>query len=442
MHLPKVLIIGQPFDKNTGGGITLSNLFQGWGSDKLAVACTGYLLSPNIDFSICNNYYQLGDEEFKLLFPFNRLKRKYNSGRLKFEEKQVSNLKIKKSETKEKILAQFFFPFLEYTGLTHSISRVELTDKFCSWVREFNPDVIYAQAATRSNLLFCSLVASHFNKPFIFHMMDDWPSTIVGNGPFEKYWSKKIDNELRILLDKADVLVSISTFMSEEYKIRYGKEFIVFHNPIDIKFWGRYQKKDYKLSDCPKILYAGRTGLGIEDSLEVIAKSIQKLNEDLLLSIKFVLSIQQIPPWVKNYSCIELKSYTSYDLVPKTFSEADFLILPYDFSAKSIKYIQYSMPTKGPEYMISGTPIILFAPQATGIVKYFQQNKCAKVVTDNNINSLSNSIKELIYNDSERQDIAQNAIKSASEKFNSVKIIEDFRKMIISCTKNFRSNNV
>ena len=82
MEQPKVLIIGQPFDKSTGGGITLSNLFQGWEKDKLAVACTGYLFSANIDVSICDNYYRLGDEEFKLLFPFNYIKRKYNSGAL------------------------------------------------------------------------------------------------------------------------------------------------------------------------------------------------------------------------------------------------------------------------------------------------------------------------------------------------------------------------
>ena len=44
MILPKVLIIGQPFNNDTGGGITLTNLFNGWDRDKLAVACSGYLL--------------------------------------------------------------------------------------------------------------------------------------------------------------------------------------------------------------------------------------------------------------------------------------------------------------------------------------------------------------------------------------------------------------
>jgi hypothetical protein len=41
MPLPKVLIIGQPFNNDTGGGITLSNLFSGWDKDKIAVYIEG-----------------------------------------------------------------------------------------------------------------------------------------------------------------------------------------------------------------------------------------------------------------------------------------------------------------------------------------------------------------------------------------------------------------
>ncbi|MGS0525308.1 hypothetical protein ACU8V7_09065 [Zobellia nedashkovskayae] len=60
MQLPKVLILNQPFVTNTGGGITMSNLFSGWDKDKLAVTCSSYLLTKEIDPKICNNYYQLG----------------------------------------------------------------------------------------------------------------------------------------------------------------------------------------------------------------------------------------------------------------------------------------------------------------------------------------------------------------------------------------------
>ena len=434
MPLPKVLVIGQPFSNDTGGGVTLCNLFSGWNRDKLAVACSGYLLSNYIDASICNTYYQLGDKEYRWIFPFNFIKSKNYSGLIKLGDKKNIDLKIKKSKLRVKIIMNYFFPFLEFFGLLHCISKSVLSHEFRAWVKEYDPDIIYAQAALRQDLLFCMQTLSFLKKPFIFHMMDDWPSTISNSGLFKTFWHKKIDKELRALLDESTVLMSISETMSEEYKNRYGKDFIPFHNPVNIQFWKKYQKSNYDLSDQPEIIYAGRIGLGVENSLETIAKAVEKVNEDPGLFIKFVLYTEQKPSWIKKYPCAEVRGYIPYEQIPKTFSEGDFLILPYDFSKKSIKYIQYSMPTKGPEYMMSGTPIILFAPVETAIVKYCQKFNCAKIITENKVNILSKALSDLILNKTERQQIGENAKKIAEEKHNSIKVIRNFKEIICSLT--------
>jgi glycosyltransferase involved in cell wall biosynthesis len=360
------------------------------------------------------------------------LQRKYSSGLLKFDEKRIQNLTFAKSKLRIKIIMDYFYPFLRYVGLFHYISKTELSKEFCSWIDEYKPDVIYAQTAFRDDTLFCISVQSYLKKPLIYHMMDDWPSIINYKGLFKKYWYKKIDHEFRILLDRATLLLSICDSMSQEYKIRYGKDFIAFHNTIDIGFWKKHQRVDYILNDSPVILYAGRTGLGIQASLEAIAQAVQLINEELNLSMKFILQTSKKPSWIDNYSCVEYKSFVSYNDLPKVFSAADFLILPYDFSRKSIKYLKYSMPTKAPEYMISGTPIIIFAPEVTAIVKYAKEYDWAKVITENSINILSDAIKQLIENKELRQQIAQNAIKIAEENHNSIDVTNQFRKVILS----------
>ncbi|MEO9210033.1 MAG: glycosyltransferase, partial [Ginsengibacter sp.] len=324
------------------------------------------------------------------------------------------------------------FPFLEYSGLEHIIKRVKLTDKFLLWVKEFNPDVIYIQPSSRANLKFCDLVSKNFKVPVILHMMDDWPSSAADRGFFNKYWQKTIDAELKELIGHCSVLMSISQSMATEYYRRYGEKFIVFHNPINIPFWSRFQKINYSLPESPTFLYAGRTGLGIQTSLETIAKAIECINSKSSMSIKLVLSTDEDQPWARNYSCVELRSYTSYDLVPKTFSEADFLVLPYDFSAKSIKFIKYSMPTKCPEYMISGTPILLFAPPETEIVRYCQLNLCAKIVTENNEKKIIEAIESLLNNKTERELIAGNAKRAAKEHHDAINVTEAFRNVINS----------
>ena len=69
MTLPKVLIFGQPFNRDFGGGITLSNLFAGWEKDKIAVTCTGHAIN-NLSTDICNHYYRLGSKEHRMDVSF------------------------------------------------------------------------------------------------------------------------------------------------------------------------------------------------------------------------------------------------------------------------------------------------------------------------------------------------------------------------------------
>ena len=90
------------------------------------------------------------------------------------------------------------------------------------------------------------------------------------------------------------------------------------------------------------------------------------------------------------------------------------------------------MPTKAPEYMMSGTPIIVFAPEITAIVKYAKKYEWAKIVIKNNVQELSMAIKDLIQNKTLREKIGQNAKKIAMEKHSSINVSNKFKSMICS----------
>jgi len=432
MAFPKVLIISQPFNNDTGGGITLSNLFAGWDRDKVAVVCSGYVLQNNIDTSICNTYYQLGEKEQKWIFPFNLVKRKYKSGLIKFDNKKIQNLTFEKSKFRVKLIMDWFMPLLHYTGLIHVSKRLELSKELRDFLDDFNPDVLYVQAEDRERVAFCIDLYDYVKKPMVFHMMDDWPSIISERGFLKNFWERKINSELQVLLDKSSAWMSICDEMTSEYRNRYGLEFIPFHNPVDLNLWKPFQRKKYEITDSPTILYAGRIGLGIDKSLELIAKAIDNVNDELKISSKFVLQTESKPVWAVNYKCVQHQSFVSYTELPKVFSGADFLILPYDFSSESIKYIKYSMPTKASEFMISGTPVIIFAPEETAIVKYAHQYNWAEIVTENKLKIIANTIKSLILSEEKRRTIAENAIRTAEKNHNATEITKKFRDVIIS----------
>jgi len=434
MPLPKVLICGQAFNHSSGGGITLSNLFNGWKKDKIAVAATGHMLS-DANSDICDTYYQLGEKEHKWIFPFNHLQQNFPSGVLKINKSTKNNNHPHKAGIRKKLVEGVFYPLLKYFGLSNNTSTITLSIEFRNWLNEFKPDILYVQVCEREGILFAQKLYSFLKIPMIVHNMDDWPSTISEKGLFKNYWNRKIDKEFRELLNKASLLLSISDAMATEYKNRYGKKFITFHNPINLEFWKQYQRVNYDLNSSPQILYAGRTGPGVDTSLKLIAKAVKLVNEQLNMEIKFVLQTQKKLSWFQEYNCVKHTPFIPYSELPKKFAEADFLILPYDFSKESINFIKYSMPTKGPEYMISGTPIIIFAPESTAIVKYAQECKWAKVITNNSYSELAKSIMFLIQNKSARETIALNAKKIGEKNHNSISVTNSFKEAIISLRK-------
>jgi len=433
MKLPKILILNEIFNSHSGGGITLTNLFHGWDSDKIAVCCNSVRLEGELDTNICKTYYRLGSEEFRFIFPFNLISRQRPSGLINFDKKQYGSGELvkrnKKNGIRHKFVMNILFPALEYTGVMSKMTKLKLSRSFCNWLNEFKPDIIYAQAHNVQDIELILSIKAYLKKPLIFHMMDDWPLMITGSKFLTKKQLKRNDRAMRALLNKADVLLSISDAMTDEYKARYNKDFVPFHNPINLDFWSKYQRNNYVLSNSPTLLYAGRLGIGIDKSLELIAQAVETVNQALNMKLDFIVQTKDKPSWISRYSCVKHRSFVVYNDLPKTFSQADFLILPYDFSPKSIQFIGYSMPTKATEYMISGTPIIIFSPEQTAVVKYARKYNWAKIVTHDDATSLSNAIISLIQDETERENLAQRAIAVAKEKHSLTEKTIEFRRI-------------
>lgn len=434
MNYPKVLIIGQSFNKNTGGGITLSNLFYGWPNENIAVATTGQNLAIS-NSDICKNYYQLGFDENKKLWPFNYLQKKFVSGPVYFHKANQKNCEssvLKHFGLRNYLLTNFFIYIKKY-GFYHFIDRYALSDKFLNWIREFNPDIIYTQLASLSLIRLTNELHKKTNIPYIIHIMDDWPSTIADKGFFnKKYLNKIIDNEFRKLIENAKDLLSIGEYMSDVYLKRYGFKFTPFQNCVDYNFWSKY-KDIKKTNDTFVVLYAGRIGRGTSTSLLKIAESIDKLSSEginIVFEIQTNNSKHPISTKLKKIKSVKFVPRLPYKALPKKFSSVDLLVLPIDFDSENIKFIKYSMPTKLPEYLSTGVPILVLSPSDTALSKFFEKNDLAFVVNTIEREVISTTINKIIDNIEQRKVYAEKAIDYSKANMDCNIVREKFKKEI------------
>ncbi|MCC5939711.1 MAG: group 1 glycosyl transferase [Lunatimonas sp.] len=436
-ELPKVLILNQPFNSNTGGGITLTNLFSDWDMDKLAVVCPAYLINQSTQTSICSNYYQLGSKEHRWVFPFRVIARKYYSGRVSFRSTSSERVsQVKKSPARVNFIKKYLNPTLEKLGLIHQISSYELSQELKDWIQEYNPDVLYAQAQRRENLLFCFLIQQYLQKPMVFHMMDDWVEWIPKGSILGRNWYRQIDYDFRKVLANTTLHLSISDLMGEEYEKRYGYRFQTFHNPINLEFWKSGQRSSYDLSSSPEILYAGRIGLGISNSLKLMAEAVSFLNHTFGLDLRFVIQSSESEDWMTEFEAVEHRAFVPYEELPMRFGQADILFLPYEFSEESVKFFKYSMPTKASEYMISGTPVLIFSPDEMALVTYAKHYQWARVVTEPSSEALCGALHQLLLQKQERQRLAATAMSIASLRHDGVVVRREFMEQLVQLAKN------
>jgi len=391
----------------------------------------------NPDTTICKNYYLFGKQENRRIFPFNIHGNRNvpESGQLTFTVQNRNS--GSGSEQRKAYYLQAYEWILKTTGLLHVNRELVISDQFMAWINEFSPDVIYTQLSSLELIRLVDSLHDKLKIPVVIHIMDDWPATISKNGIFKTYWRKVIDRDFQKLLSKASILLSISESMSVEYLKRYGRQFIPFHNPLDIGFWHSTSRKNYHAGDVFTVLYAGRIGTGIRKCFFDIAKAIQNLR-NAGLQIEFHIQTvngHSVLKGLADYKFVKFRKPLQYAELPMTFAQADLLILPNDFDSKSVSFLKYSMPTKASEYMISGTPILVYSSSLTAVARHAEAHGWAMVVAERNIEKLGKAIAAYCKNEDLRKEFGTRAFRYASENYDGELIREQFRETICAVDK-------
>lgn len=433
----RILIFGQPFNDFSGGGITLTNLFKGWPKEFIAVASYPHMLK-NITWHVCDTYYQLGSSEYRWRLPFNLFKQTYKSGLIENNGRSREVLPQTKPSLKHFVSNILVNPLTSWLGLKNCISNISISRPLKEWMSEFKPDILYFQISNRESIIFADNLIDHLKIPSVIHMMDDWPSTISNYGLFKRYWKTKIDQEFRQLLEKVDLFLSISDAMSEEYLRRYQKQFKAFHNPVDIASFN-IPKNHKSLEDKRfRILYIGRIGTANKQTIMSFASFVSKFKiKDFNVEFDIFTKEAENPDLISfgKLNNINIIRSVSHDQVPSLLIDYDLLFLPLDFTEAGLRFAKYSFPTKASEYMLSGTPVLIIAPQETAVVRFFSVNECGYCVTKLAENEFDRALRFLIQNEDYRSKIGRNAMELAKEKFDGEKVRKEFQHLLIDISK-------
>ena len=204
-------------------------------------------------------------------------------------------------------------------------------------------------------------------------VMDDWLGSLqFSKDPEFKNWN----SNLTAFFESASVCLSISEAMSEEYKLRYGVDFVPISNAIEPSDWVRNtsNQKPYCL-----IRYSGNLSETMSlASVLHLAEAVEKLSEEYDLQFEIqtrehfgLLHSEKFQDFKNTKIKIGTLSEVEYR---KWISEADISIVAYNFDDSSKSYVRYSMANKLPELLASGSAVLAIGPPDIATLQFLSRH--------------------------------------------------------------------
>ena len=437
---PRILFItSHAFNDVTGGGITYSRLFSGW--PKQALATIHNDPEPTSD-AVCEQYFQLGPEEIDLVFPFNHLRRWYHSKRQnsvgEASSLRTSNYVVHRQRTiieQAKTTAVWFLG----EGLPE---RACLSDRLRRWIDAFQPQLIYTILGTNGIMALIEAVRCEYKLPIIVHLMDDWMSINHRHGLFGLWQRRRMNRLVWDHVTQAKLCLGISQSMCDAFEKRYGRDFIAFHNNVDVECWQPAHPKmgipDIKNKPAD-ILYVGSIFANAQlSALQICCQAVAKLNNNgfparLTISSPSNHALRwrdqlKIDPAIEIVEAIrDDESFFA------RISAADLLLLPVNFDAISIRMIRYSMPTKLPAYLTVGTPILAFGPVETAQISYAVAAGWGLVVDTPDESALMAGLQRVLTDAPLRHKLSVTARKVARQNHDLNFVRPRFQSLLMQC---------
>lgn len=271
-------------------------------------------------------------------------------------------------------------------------------------VKKNNIDILIGISGDGLALISTYLIHKFTKKEYIIYLFDLYKGNKFT--PSIKLLSNIIEP---LIIKNAKKIIVTNQGTKELYLKRYGNlQIEIIYNAI---FSDKYEQinTDFKPSSPFKIIFTGHIYWAQEQSVINLIKAIQLIKD---IKINLYLYLPKCPEIIKNLS----KNYKNViiskvepEKIPEIQNQADLLFLPLAWETEAPQIIQTATPGKFTDYLISGRPMLIHAPEYSFISQYVKKNNIGLVVDQNNIKILANEIEKFFKNPNSGLEYVKNA---------------------------------
>jgi glycosyltransferase involved in cell wall biosynthesis len=279
--------------------------------------------------------------------------------------------------------------------------------------KELRTDIVLAAYPREDFLVAAFHAARKLRLPFYAHMHDLW----IENLPRRSAAFRLAEKWEPIILKESTRVLCMTAAMQEYYNKKYGiqPDLLPHTIPEQQCLAAPTEIRPPRMSK-PTVLFVGTISPSMNlDALKVLAAASELLPSEY--ELLFCTSFERALVNSLGICSSRLKvKYVTRAEVQRLQSEAHVLIAPLSHKSCSAGEVHTVFSTKLLEYLISGRPIVVFAPNGSYHAKSARENGWGYVVTEDSPSALAAAILKVATDDRLASKLVCGALKEARSR--------------------------
>lgn len=293
------------------------------------------------------------------------------------------------------------------------------------WMDAFKPECVFLSFSDDYFINDIALYAAkRYDIPIVSSIGDDYY--------FNKHFSLNPIYQLyketyKALIRKVLAWRGSAIYISDKIRDKYNGEFGLDGETVYLT--STVKRKEFRIIDKknPLITYFGNIRMGRNESLNMIADALGKINPS------YRMEVYSNEKDEKYYGIFSKNPYVvyggsiPYEAVQERMQNSDITVVVEGFKPEDIELSRYSLSTKAADALASGVAILAFGSQECGIIEYLQSTNAATVCTEKS--ELEQEIRRILldsdlqkkhYDEAVRMTQAHHNLKSSTAVFERV----------------------
>jgi hypothetical protein len=260
--------------------------------------------------------------------------------------------------------------------------------------------------------------------PWIAYLHDT-----VAEGLSSTRWAGRAAELQEQVFTEADSILVMSQGMADLYKQKYH----LTCQPLEHTYPEFIPKRPPQSPALRQAFWGGDIYNINHQAVKRVSEALQRLNCPFLLTTAKPETLEPQGIAGDHIKTIFFRERADY---LKALHGQSILILALNWPDESPVHgdeLATIFPTKTPEYLVTGRPILVHCPEHYFLARFFRENRCGIVVTERSVEALTEAIGRVLEDPTAVSDLQQAAL-TAAQIFRGDRIAKRFQEVVHSIT--------